>query len=92
MDSYKKPTVTWMRFIFGAGHLVLSTTGAFDETDWQPIQGDIQLRDDVTKGTSLIRDVKHVASVIALRALPGSYDGQQISIRLLRWQQKAAAY
>ena len=80
LDSYTK-TYSYLDalYIWG-GTLGTVTTGNFDEGDWQPIQGDIQLRDDVQQGTSLIRDVKHVASVVALRALEGKYEGQQISL------------
>ena len=46
--------------------------------DYLSVQGDIQLRNDVTQGTSIIRDVKHVASVEALRQLEGKYGGQTV--------------
>lgn len=76
-------------YIWG-GPLGTVTSGTFNEIGWQPVQGDIELRSDVTTGTASIRDVKHVADVTALRALVGAYDGQQVSMassaaRLLRW-------
>lgn len=74
LDSHTKTYSEAGALYIWGGALGTVTTGAFDEGDWQPIQGDIQLRDDVTQGTSLIRDVKHVVSVAALTA--GKYEGQ----------------
>ena len=83
LDSYTK-TYSYDNGVDGLlvyiwrGALGTVTTGLFDEGAWILAQVDIQLRNDVEQGTSLIRDVKHVSSVAALRLLEGKYDGQVV--------------
>lgn len=47
LDSYVKTYEQGGSIYLWGGALGTTTTGAFDEGDWQPLQGDLQLRRDV---------------------------------------------
>lgn len=80
LDSHTK-TYSKDGFLYiWAGLLGTTSNGLFTEVGWQPLQGDVKLRQDVEQGTSLIQDVKHVASVAALKLLVGSYPGQVVQL------------
>lgn len=80
LDSHVKTYSYGDALYIWGGAIGTVTTGDFDETGWQPIQGDVQLRNDVTKGTSLIRDVKHLSGIFELGVVVPQYDGQQFSV------------
>lgn len=80
LDSYTKTySYSGAIYIWG-GTLGTVTTGAFDETGWQPVQGDLQLRSDVTSGSSLIKDVKHTNTLTSAATITGAYEGQLFNI------------
>jgi len=101
LDSHTKTYVNGGALYIYGGALGVVTSGSFDESGWQPIQGDVQLRNDISSGTSLFKLVKHVPSVAALKLTSAAYDGQVLVLDgysvgsggdwIMRWDSSSTA-